>query len=88
MSNAGVGLIPLKNEGDAPGPSPEGGIRGQASLPLQYYDDGCDNNLVAAVRITLVGGALTLPMNLPGGGQGCSTSNVSIDPFQPAEFAP
>lgn len=88
MANGGVGLIPLTNEGAAPGPNPEGGIRGQASLPVQYYDDGCDNNLVAALRITLPGGTLTIPFSLPGGGPGCNTSVISINPFQPAEFAP
>jgi hypothetical protein len=87
--NTGVGLIPLENQGGAPGPDPEGGIRGQASLPLQYYDDGCDNNLIAALRIRVGDGTLTIPLNLSGGGQGCDmSSQVIVNPFQPAEFPP
>jgi hypothetical protein len=87
--NNGVGLTPLKNQGSAPGPNPEGGIRSQASLPLQYYEDGCGINLVSALRIRLVGGAFTVLLSLPGGGPGCEmASEVLVNPFQPAEFLP
>ena len=89
LANDGVGLTPLSNQGSAPGPSPEGGIRGQASLPVQYFDGGCGNNQVAALRIRVDGGSLITPVSLPGGGPGCiAASGVFVSPFQPAEFLP
>lgn len=87
LPNGGVGLLPLPTEGVAPGPSPEGGVRGQASLPFQYSADGCDNS-IAAVRIQVAAGTLTVRMTLSGGGQPCQTTKVFINPFQPAEFLP
>ena len=89
LANDGVGLTPLSNQGSAPGPSPEGGVRGQASLPVQYFDGGCGNNQVAALRIRVDGVSLTATVSLPGGGPGCmATSGVFVSPFQPAEFSP
>jgi hypothetical protein len=89
LPNSGVGLLPLRSEGGAPGPDPEGGVRGQASLPLQYYEDGCANS-IAAVRIRVGGGAFTVRLTLSGGpgGQGCNTTRVFVNPFQPAEYVP
>jgi hypothetical protein len=86
--NHGVGLLPLANEGASPGSLPEGGIRGQASLPLQYGQDGC-NNSVAAIRIVVAGGTFTVPLIIPQPGvPGCEVTRMSVNPFQPAEFLP
>jgi hypothetical protein len=62
-------------------------MRGQASLPLQYYADGC-NNSIAAIRIRVAAGTLTVPLAVSGGGGGCQTTVVFINPFQPAEYEP
>jgi hypothetical protein len=86
LPNGGVGLLPLSSEGVAPGPNPEGGIRGQASLPIQYQDGGC-NGAIAAIRIRVGGGTFTVRLSL-GGGPGCQADKVFISPFQPAEFLP
>ena len=64
LPNDGVGLLPLRSEGGAPGPDPEGGVRGQASLPIQYYQDGCANS-IAAVRIRVGGGVFTVRLLFP-----------------------
>jgi hypothetical protein len=87
LPNSGVGLLPLSSEGAYPGTGPEGGMRGQASLPLQYYADGC-NNSIAAIRIRVAAGTLTVPLAVSGGGGGCQTTVVFINPFQPAEYEP
>ena len=72
--NDGVELLPLASGGASPGPLPEGGIRGQASLPLQYGQDGCNNSL-AAVRIEVAGGTFTVPLTIPQpGAQGCEVT--------------
>jgi hypothetical protein len=87
-ANRGVELLPSANEGVSPGPDPEGGIRGQAALPLQYGQDGCDN-AVAAVRVQASGGTFTVPITIPQpGAQGCELTRMSVNPFQPAEFKP
>jgi hypothetical protein len=86
LPNGGVGLLPLSSEGVAPGPNPEGGIRGQASLPIQYEDGGC-NSAIASIRIRVGGGTFTVRATL-GGGLGCQPDTVFISPFQPAEFLP
>ena len=80
----GVGLIPLGTEGTAPGPGWEGGIRGQASLPLQYDPAGCANS-IAAVEVTISSEVFSAPLTI-GGQTPCNFSNMSITPFQPAEF--
>ena len=86
--NNGVELLPLKAEGASQGPAPEGGVRGQASLPLQYTQDGC-NNSVAAIRIEVAGGTFTVPLHIPQpGAQGCEVTKMFVNPFQPAEFLP
>ena len=86
--NDGVQLLPMANEGTPPGPNPEGGIRGQASLPLQYHQDGC-NNSVAAARIEVGGGTFTVPLTIAQpGAQGCDVTSMVVNPFQPAEFLP
>lgn len=86
--NNGVELLPLPSGGASPGPIPEGGIRGQASLPLQYGQDGC-NNSVAAVRVEVAGGTFTVPLTIPQpGAQGCEVTRMNVNPFQPAEFLP
>lgn len=85
--NHGVGLIPIPDQGTPPGPLPEGGIRGQASLPLQYPHDGCANS-IAAVRVTLPSGSLTVPMTVPGASTNCTVTMIMVNPFQPAEFMP
>lgn len=86
--NDGVQLLPMANEGTPPGHNPEGGIRGQASLPLQYHQDGC-NNSVAAARIEVAGGTFTVPLTIPQpGAQGCDVTSMVVNPFQPAEFFP
>ena len=92
--NDGVALIPLTDEGTGPGPAPEGGVRGQASLPLQYQN-GCANS-VAAVAVDVGGGRLVEPFTLntivPGGNLNCQsvaaggTFVVTVNPFQPAEY--
>lgn len=86
LPNGGVGLLPLGSEGAAPGPNPEGGIRGQASMPIQYQDGGC-NGAIAAIQIRVGGGTFTVRLTL-GGGPGCQPDKVLISPFQPAEFLP
>ncbi|MFI5287949.1 MAG: DUF4232 domain-containing protein [Candidatus Dormibacteria bacterium] len=86
LPNGGVGLLPLSSEGVAPGPNPEGGIRGQASLPIQYQDGGC-NSAIAAIRIRVGGGTFTVRLTL-GGGLGCQPDKLFVSPFQPAEFLP
>ncbi|MFZ0129030.1 MAG: DUF4232 domain-containing protein [Candidatus Dormiibacterota bacterium] len=86
LPNGGVGLLPLSNEGAAPGSNPEGGIRGQASLPIQYQDGGC-NSAIAAIRIRVGGGTFTVRLTLAGG-PGCQPDTIFISPFQPAEFLP
>ena len=83
--NNGVGLIPLSNQGTPPGPGYEGGVRGQASLPLQDSDI-CANS-VAAIRIRIGGGPFTLPLMLGGDGGNCE-STLFVNPFQPAEYVP
>jgi Protein of unknown function (DUF4232) len=86
--NDGVELLPLANEGASPGPLPEGGIRGQASLPLQYGQDGC-NNSVAAVRLEVSGWTFTVPLTIPQpGAEGCDVTRMYVNPFQPAEYLP
>jgi len=86
--NNGVELLPLTTEGASPGPAPEGGIRGQAALPLQYTEDGC-NNAVAAIRLEVAGGTFTVPLTIPQpGAQGCEVTRMFVNPFQPAEFLP
>jgi Protein of unknown function (DUF4232) len=86
--NRGVELLPLTMEGVPPGPVPEGGIRGQASLPLQYGQDGCDNS-VAAARLEVAGGTFTVPLTIPQpGAHGCEVTRMFVNPFQPAEFLP
>lgn len=85
--NNGVGLLPLPSQGTPPGPLPEGGVRGQASLPLQYAHDGCANAL-AAVRVGFATGNLTVSMTIPGASTNCALSSITINPFQPAEFMP
>jgi hypothetical protein len=86
--NDGVELLPLAAEGASPGPFPEGGIRGQASLPLQYGQDGC-NNAVAATRVEVAGGIFTVPLTIPQpGAEGCEVTRMFVNPFQPAEFLP
>lgn len=86
--NNGVELLPLTTEGASQGPAPEGGVRGQASLPLQYGQDGC-NNSVAAIRIEVAGGTFTVPLHIPQpGAQGCEVTRMFVNPFQPAEFLP
>lgn len=87
--NDGVGLTPVPREGSPPGQPPEGGVRGQASLPLQYgQQNGCSNS-VAAIRIRITGGAFTVPFTIPeAGADGCEITRLLINPFQPAEFAP
>ena len=86
--NNGVELLPFTTEGASPGPAPEGGIRGQASLPLQYGQDGC-NNSVAAIRLEVAGGTFTVPLTIPQpGAQGCEVTRMFVNPFQPAEFLP
>lgn len=88
LPNGGVGLLPLGSEGVAPGPDPEGGVRGQGSLPLQYSQDGCRNS-IAAIRIRVGGGIFTVPLTIPSPAiQGCQTITVWINPFQPAEYLP
>jgi hypothetical protein len=87
LPNGGVGLLPLGSEGVSPGPYPEGGVRGQASLPFQYAADGCQN-AIAFVRIHVDGGTFTIRMGLSGGGQPCRTTAVYVNPFQPAEYLP
>jgi hypothetical protein len=86
LPNDGVGLLALQSGGVAPGPSPEGGIRGQAALPLQYYADGCDA-FIAAIRIRVGGGIFTVPLTLSGSAPGCQTTTIFVNPFQPAEYA-
>ena len=86
LPNNGVGLLPLQSEGVAPGPSPEGGIRGQAALPLQYFADGC-NATIAAIRIRIGGGTFTIPLTFSGSAPGCQTTTIFVNPFQPAEYA-
>jgi hypothetical protein len=83
--NNGVGLIPLSNQGTSPGPGYQGGIRGQAALPLQYSDI-CANS-VAAIRIRIGGASFTLPLTLGGDGGNCE-STLFVNPFQPAEYVP
>jgi len=87
--NNGVGLIPLSNQGIPPGPGYEGGVRGQASLPLQYgQQNGCSNS-VTAIRVRVDGGAFTVPFTIPEpGALGCEVTSVFINPFQAAEFVP
>ena len=87
--NHGVELAPLPGEGSSPGPPPEGGVRGQASLPLQYgQQNGCSNS-VTAIRVRVAGGVFTVPFTIPEpGAMGCEVTRVFISPFQPAEFVP
>jgi hypothetical protein len=86
--NEGVELLPLASEGASPGPVPEGGIRGQASLPLQYGEDGCDNS-VAAIRVVVAGWTFRVPVTIPQpGAEGCEVTRMFVNPFQPAEFLP
>ena len=87
--NDGVGLIPLAEQGTAPGPDPEGGVRGQASLPLQY-SDSCANS-VTAVAVDFGSARLTVPLTLgvpEGAPHDCELTSVVVNPFQPAEFMP
>lgn len=87
--NDGVGLIPLADQGTSPGPVPEGGVRGQASLPLQNTHDGCATS-VAAAAVDLGGARLTVPLTLIGTTEAgsCQITEVDVNPFQPAEFYP
>ncbi|MGH7685245.1 MAG: DUF4232 domain-containing protein [Candidatus Dormibacteria bacterium] len=87
LANDGVGLVPLTDQGTAPGRLPEGGQRGQAALPLQYPRDGCANS-VATVSVELGGGRLTVPLTLPGAVSNCQVTLVEVNPFQPAEYEP
>jgi hypothetical protein len=87
LPNNGVGLIPLADQGTPPGPLPEGGIRGQASLPLQYPHDGCANS-VAGVTVHLASGDLATPLTIPGPATDCQLTSVFVNPFQPAEYMP
>ena len=87
LPNDGVELVPLADQGSPPGPLPEGGVRGQASLPLQYAHDGCSNR-IAAASLLIAGRLSTVPLSIPGAATGCAITEIDVNPFQPAEYAP
>ena len=80
IPNDGVGLLPFADGSSGV----VVGIRGEAVLPLQYSDLDCSTP-VAAIRVSMDEGTVTIPATLPlGNTPGCLKPAIIVNPFQPA----